>query len=79
MHASLHGLSQARSHYSLWAIMKAVMLLGTDLASVGEETLAIIKNKHALAINQVPAPSWRKGSCTKNWCGGGGGGHGQFP
>eukprot|EP00040_Diaphanoeca_grandis_P029876 m.175804 g.175804 ORF g.175804 m.175804 type:complete len:713 (-) comp31831_c0_seq2:101-2239(-) len=46
--------AQARTHYSLWCVMKAVMLLGCDLTKVGPETLAIIKNTNAISINQDP-------------------------
>jgi alpha-galactosidase len=45
-------LSQA--HYSLWAIMKAVMLLGNDLTQLDPQTLAILTNKDALAVSQDP-------------------------
>ena len=44
--------AQARTHYSMWCMMKAVMLLGADLMSIGPQTLAIIKNEAALSINQ---------------------------
>ena len=44
--------AQARTHYSMWCIMKAVMLLGADLMKVGPKTLAIIKNAEAVAVNQ---------------------------
>ena len=44
--------AQARTHYSMWCIMKAVMLLGADLMKIGPETLAIIKNAEAVAVNQ---------------------------
>jgi len=46
--------AQARSHFSLWAAMKAVMLLGCDLEQVREPTLEIVKNAEALAISQDP-------------------------
>ena len=44
--------AQARTHYSMWCVMKAVMLLGADLTKIGPQTLAIIKNAEAVAINQ---------------------------
>jgi hypothetical protein len=46
--------AQARTHYSMWCMMKAVMLLGADLTSIGPQTLAIIRNAEAVAINQDP-------------------------
>ncbi len=45
--------AQARSHFSMWSVMKAVMLLGNDLTKMGPKTLEIIKNPHAISINQV--------------------------
>eukprot|EP00038_Savillea_parva_P019610 m.28089 g.28089 ORF g.28089 m.28089 type:complete len:758 (-) comp4481_c0_seq1:102-2375(-) len=46
--------AQARSHYSLWCAMKAVMLLGCNLTAAGPKTLDIIRNADAVAINQDP-------------------------
>jgi hypothetical protein len=34
--------SQARSHFSMWAIMKAVMLLGTDLVRPASSNLYLL-------------------------------------
>ena len=46
------GAAQARSHYTMWAAMKAVMLLGCDLTRVGSDTLAILRQADVVAVNQ---------------------------
>jgi hypothetical protein len=50
--SSALNAANARSHFSMWAVMKAVLLLGCDLAKIDPATLAIIKNKEVIAINQ---------------------------
>lgn len=46
--------AQARTHYSLWGIMKSHLLLGNDLTRVGNETLKILLQPEVLEINQDP-------------------------
>eukprot|EP00252_Welwitschia_mirabilis_P013804 TRINITY_DN3042_c0_g1_i1.p1 TRINITY_DN3042_c0_g1~~TRINITY_DN3042_c0_g1_i1.p1 ORF type:complete len:403 (+),score=77.17 TRINITY_DN3042_c0_g1_i1:501-1709(+) len=43
-----------RSHFSLWALMKAPLLIGCDIRSASRETLEIIGNKEVIAVNQDP-------------------------
>eukprot|EP00475_Leptophrys_vorax_P003622 TRINITY_DN12135_c0_g1_i10.p2 TRINITY_DN12135_c0_g1~~TRINITY_DN12135_c0_g1_i10.p2 ORF type:complete len:438 (-),score=112.37 TRINITY_DN12135_c0_g1_i10:61-1374(-) len=43
-----------KAHFSLWALMKAPLLIGCDLDSASAETLAILKNKEVIAVNQDP-------------------------
>ena len=38
----------------MWAVMKAVLLLGCDLSKIDPATLAIVKNTEVTAINQDP-------------------------
>ncbi|KAF5206652.1 Alpha-galactosidase [Thalictrum thalictroides] len=40
------------SHFSIWAISKAPLLLGCDVRNTTKETLEIIGNKEVVAINQ---------------------------
>lgn len=63
------GLSaaEARSHFALWAAMKSPLLIGTDLAAISDDNLAILKNKHLLAFNQddvygAPATPYKWGT-----------------
>jgi alpha-galactosidase len=42
------------THFSLWALAKAPLILGNDLAKVSKETLSILTNGEVLGINQDP-------------------------
>lgn len=46
------SLAQQRTHFSLWAAMKSPLLIGTDLAKLQAESLAILTNKYLLEFNQ---------------------------
>jgi hypothetical protein len=41
-----------RTHFSLWAISKAPLILGCDLTNMTQDTLDILKNEEVIAINQ---------------------------
>jgi len=43
-----------RTHMSLWAILAAPLLAGNDLSKMSTDTLAILKNKDVVAIDQDP-------------------------
>ena len=43
-----------RSHFSLWSIMAAPLLIGTDLRTIKPEALNILLNKDVIAIDQDP-------------------------
>ena len=45
--------AQARTHYSLFGIMKSHMLLSLDLTRVGNETLAILLKRCELLIKYL--------------------------
>lgn len=40
------------SHFSLWAISKAPLLIGCDVTNMSPETLAILTNAEVIAVNQ---------------------------
>ena len=46
--------NQERLHFGLWAIAKSPLVLGLDLNKISNTTLAIIRNKGIIAINQDP-------------------------
>jgi alpha-galactosidase len=46
--------SEYRAHFSLWALVKAPLLIGCDLASMTDETRTILMNKEIIAVNQDP-------------------------
>jgi len=44
--------TEYRTHFSLWAIMAAPLLIGSDLRSVNADTFTILKNTDVIAIDQ---------------------------
>jgi alpha-galactosidase len=42
------------THMSLWAMLAAPLLAGNDLSKMNPETLAILENRDAIAIDQDP-------------------------
>jgi alpha-galactosidase len=45
-------MEEERTHFALWAFAKAPLIIGADLNSISTESLAILKNKELIAINQ---------------------------
>ncbi|KAK3669275.1 hypothetical protein LTR78_010849 [Recurvomyces mirabilis] len=45
-------LTKTRSHFALWSLMKAPLIIGTDLSKLSQENLDILLNKYLLAFNQ---------------------------
>jgi alpha-galactosidase len=43
-----------RTHMSMWAMMAAPLIIGTDLRAATPETLAILENRELIAIDQDP-------------------------
>lgn len=43
-----------RSHFSLWALMKAPLLIGCDITNMDSDTLEILSNEEVIAVNQDP-------------------------
>ncbi|KAG0543077.1 hypothetical protein BDA96_02G158400 [Sorghum bicolor] len=41
-----------RSHFSIWALMKAPLLIGCDIRSMSNETKEILSNRNVIAVNQ---------------------------
>jgi alpha-galactosidase len=48
-------MREARSHFALWAIMNAPLLIGYDLRKATPEQLTLLGNAGLIAINQDPA------------------------
>lgn len=51
-----NGLSfiEQRSHFALWCIMSAPLILGNDVRKISDKEKEIILNKEAISINQDP-------------------------
>jgi alpha-galactosidase len=47
--------TEYRSHFTLWAMMTAPLLIGTDLRTIKPPFLDILLNKEVIAIDQDPA------------------------
>lgn len=43
-----------RAHFSIWALMKAPLLIGCDVRNMTAETIEILTNKEIIAVNQDP-------------------------
>lgn len=43
-----------RAHFSIWALMKAPLLIGCDVRNMTTETFEILSNKEVIAVNQDP-------------------------
>ncbi|XP_020108303.1 alpha-galactosidase 3 [Ananas comosus] len=68
--------AEYRSHFSIWALMKAPLLIGCDVRNMTAETLEILSNKEVIAVNQDPlGVQGRKvlaegnGGCGQVWSG----------
>ena len=46
------SFDEYRTHFSLWAITKAPLLIGCDVTKMDKETLEILANPEVIAINQ---------------------------
>jgi alpha-galactosidase len=46
--------TEYRTHFSMWSIMAAPLLIGSDLRSVSEETFDILGNREVIAVDQDP-------------------------
>ena len=42
---------EEKTHFALWAVAKAPLIIGCDLSTVSESSLAILKNKDLIAVN----------------------------
>jgi len=47
-------LIEKRTHMSMWAMMAAPLIIGTDLRIATDETLAVLGNRDIIAIDQDP-------------------------
>lgn len=44
--------AEARSHFSLWALLAAPLIAGNDLRSMSKETVEILTNREVIAVDQ---------------------------
>jgi alpha-galactosidase len=43
---------QEQTHFSFWAALKSPLIIGADLNNISDTSLAILKNKEIVALNQ---------------------------
>lgn len=46
--------TEYRTHFSMWSVMAAPLLIGTDLRTASDETYGIVTNKEVIAVDQDP-------------------------
>lgn len=46
--------TEYETHFSLWCLMKAPLLIGANIANMSTDTLRILTNSDAIAVNQDP-------------------------
>ena len=46
------SIAEYETHFSLWCLMKAPLLIGCDLRNIDSEALRILTNKEVIAVNQ---------------------------
>jgi alpha-galactosidase len=44
--------NENRAHFSMWCMLAAPLIAGNDISNMSKETLAILTNKDAIAVNQ---------------------------
>ena len=47
-------IDEEKTHFALWSLAKAPLIIGCDLTTVRNESLQILKNKSIIAVNQDP-------------------------
>ncbi len=47
-------VNESRAHFSLWCILAAPLIAGNDLRDMTKETVEILTNKEAIAVDQDP-------------------------
>ncbi|XP_078159583.1 alpha-galactosidase 3-like isoform X2 [Carex rostrata] len=68
--------AEYRSHFSIWALMKAPLLIGCDVRNMTSQTFEILSNKDVIAVNQDPLGvqgrkihAEGKNNCSQVWAG----------
>jgi alpha-galactosidase len=47
-------VGEDRAHFSMWCMLSAPLIAGNDIRNMSEETIKILTNKEAIAVNQDP-------------------------
>ena len=59
-------LEEEKTHFALWAVSKAPLIIGADLVTISDESLKILMNEDLIAVNQDPKSrqAWCATGCT---------------
>lgn len=57
-------IEEERTHFAMWAILKAPLIIGADLSKISPESLEILKTKQIIEVNQDPLG--QQGVCVKH-------------
>ncbi|CAM6107865.1 unnamed protein product [Calypogeia fissa] len=60
-------LTEYQTHFSLWALVKAPLLIGCDVRNLSSDVLRILSNKDVIAVNQDPLGVQGKKVSTVPW------------
>ena len=71
-----------RAHFALWALLKSPLVVGTNLSTISPASLAILKAREVIAVNQDPLGVagdliWKSGPKEARQGQGAGGGEGE--
>lgn len=47
-------MEQERTHFGMWCIMSSPLMIGCNMKTIKDESLAVIKNEELIALNQDP-------------------------
>lgn len=68
---NLPTLAENRSHFAMWAMLAAPLIVGTDVTALKPEILEILTNKGILAVDQDPLGiqgfAWRRSPDVEVW------------
>ena len=45
------NIFEEQTHFALWALTKAPLIIGADLRSISQDSLQILKNKDLISVN----------------------------
>lgn len=57
--------AEKRTHFALWAMMKAPLLIGTDITKLSDHDVSLLQNQRLIAFNQDPV--YGKGAGPYKW------------
>ena len=50
-------IEEEKTHFAMWALAKAPLIIGCDITTARQESIDILKNTDLIAVNQDPNSS----------------------